>query len=734
MAKVENHRWAITEDQFAVSIRVDDAPAFFSRQLVIEPGTRAVIIDSGQSLGELAPGTYTIESFGERLKFWTRKQCTAILTRQEDIVLELDTDAFGRVLTAEQLAVQADVRMTIQLNDVALFLKNLMGARDGYSIHELEEMVLPVARQALWSATGRMSITDLTGPDVRTELNANMEQALGVSLGRYGLRFTSVQLASLFHEGYDENREESGRLWLQEDELKHREKEIEIASKEQLIELKQVERANELDTLAGNLGIDKEEADLGLRLRRAEVLSQMGKAANTEKFNQCENKSERLEIMLGFNRDQVVGLEELDTLLEGYEQRKDDREMARSHLLAKLEMERDMDLQAVAADLDHGQSIQTLDHEIDLASRVEVKENEEWRRECEKQRRESEERFVAQREDQRRGHQLAREQTDHTRDDEFSGLVHRQRIEQQAGEMAIAAAERESRIQKYELEMEAQREDNRMAMERRQREWELEIGDRESDSQLAKLRAVQEMNAEIAAQEQQHLVEMENLRENSAHQRRIEMMQTASGMSEAALIATSDGPNAQMLANLKQAEVSAEADVRKAEATAQASVVEGGKQQELLERVNQVERERADAVANAYKESMASQQQSVQQMIGALGQVGQAVAGQAQQQPQPGAPAPPPAQAPVGAAWYVVVNGQTTGPFNDAQIQQQIAAGQVGATTQVSRAGQQTWQEAGACPELSSLLVTYAPPPPPPPAPPIPPAPPAAPSDPPANA
>ena len=708
MAKVENNRWAVTDDQFAVSIRIEDVSVFFSRQLVIEPGTRAVIIDSGQSLGELSPGTYTIESFAERLKFWSRKQCTAILTREEDVVLELDTDYLGRVLTAEQLAVNAEIRLTIQLNDVSLFLKNLMGPREGYDISELEQMIVPVAKQALWSAAGRMSITELTGPDVRDELNANMEQALGVSLSRYGLRFTSVQLAELYHEGYDENREETGRLWLQADTLKHREQEIEIASQERLIELKQVERTNELDTLADNLGVDKEEGDVRVRLRRAEVLAQMGKAANTEKFNQCENKAERLKIMLGFNRDQVVGLEELDVLLEGYEERKDDRAEARSHLLARLEMEREMDLQAVAADLDHHQSIQTLDHEIALAGRVEVQENEDWRRECEKQRRESEQRFATQQEELRRGHTLAREQSTELRDDEWTGLLHQQRVERQSGEMQLAALERETRIQKYQLELASQSDESRHVMERRQKEWELEIDDRESDSQLARLRAVQEMNAEIAEREQRNRVELETLREDASNRRTLDRMQMAGGMNAEALIATADADNAAMLADLK-----------KTEATAQAAGTQSGQQQEMLERLSDVERDKADAIASAYKEAMQSQQQNVQQMIGALGQMGQAAAGVTPQQPQvAAAPIPPPPQASVGAAWYVAVDGQQTGPFTDAEVQQQIAAGQINATTQVIRQGEQAWQDAGGCPALSSLLATYAPPPPPPPPPP----------------
>ena len=91
---------------------------------------------------------------------------------------------------------------------------------------------------------------------------------------------------------------------------------------------------------------------------------------------------------------------------------------------------------------------------------------------------------------------------------------------------------------------------------------------------------------------------------------------------------------------------------------------------QMLERLSDAEREKADAIASAYKDAMQSQQQNVQQMIGALGQMGQAAAGATPQQPQlAAAPIPPPPQASVGAAWYVAVDGQQTGPFTDAEVQ-----------------------------------------------------------------
>ncbi|MEO2024222.1 MAG: hypothetical protein ABGX05_20520, partial [Pirellulaceae bacterium] len=79
--KQQDHRWRIDESEFANCKRIEDVKRFFgSRQLVIDPGTRALLVDNGQNLGEVGPGTYTLKSFCEMLRFWKRKQSVAILT------------------------------------------------------------------------------------------------------------------------------------------------------------------------------------------------------------------------------------------------------------------------------------------------------------------------------------------------------------------------------------------------------------------------------------------------------------------------------------------------------------------------------------------------------------------------------------------------------------------------------------------------------------------------------
>ncbi|MFZ5949638.1 MAG: SPFH domain-containing protein [Candidatus Rifleibacteriota bacterium] len=73
---------------------------------------------------------------------------------------------------------------------------------------------------------------------------------------------------------------------------------------------------------------------------------------------------------------------------------------------------------------------------------------------------------------------------------------------------------------------------------------------------------------------------------------------------------------------------------------------------------------------------------------------------------------PPPL--PGGAQWHVAVNGQTQGPFSQADLQNMAANGQLTPATMVWTAGQDGWKKAAEVPGLSGLFAHTPPPPPPP--------------------
>jgi len=81
------------------------------------------------------------------------------------------------------------------------------------------------------------------------------------------------------------------------------------------------------------------------------------------------------------------------------------------------------------------------------------------------------------------------------------------------------------------------------------------------------------------------------------------------------------------------------------------------------------------------------------------------MAGQPIQQP------PPPPQ----TQYNVSVNGQSTGPFGFAQLQEMARNGQLVATTYVWKPGMENWNMAGNLPDLAEILAAVQPPPPPPP-------------------
>jgi membrane protease subunit (stomatin/prohibitin family) len=87
-------------------------------------------------------------------------------------------------------------------------------------------------------------------------------------------------------------------------------------------------------------------------------------------------------------------------------------------------------------------------------------------------------------------------------------------------------------------------------------------------------------------------------------------------------------------------------------------------------------------------------------------------AGQPIQQP------PPPPQ----IQYHVSVNGQSTGPFGLAQLQEMARNGQLLVSSHVWKPGMANWDTAGNVPDLAALLAAARPPMPPPPPPPFPPA------------
>ncbi|MDG2219811.1 MAG: SPFH domain-containing protein, partial [Rubripirellula sp.] len=428
-AEVDRYRWKVEDDQFAASFVVDDFPGFFRQDVIVEPGTRALLVADGQFIGEVPPGTYTLKGMRDKLKFLTTKQATVILTRQEDFPLQTPSSRIANtkpllVSTKESLSVSASIRVTVQIDDVAMFHRNLMGANIVYTTLNLEEHLRPLLQQSLWESVSRFSITELTTPEVREQMDAAMEHALSVSLKRYGLRFIQVQLVAIRHKEYEHHREKDGQRWLHKADLEQREAD------------------NDLEILAENIEIDHHEAKLETKKRRIGLQNELLEAVRSKAFDQVAHKEELANFLQERNKGKLLRKEELDELVEGYDNRKDDREAARQHLLATLSLQRRYDQEALRDDLRHALRLKRLEHEISLTEQVESKDNLLWRQQVDKDRREAEHRYELHDKKLTQRRIWIVQEAEHKREDQWEDLIHQDRVQQQEDEMEFARAER----------------------------------------------------------------------------------------------------------------------------------------------------------------------------------------------------------------------------------------------------------------------------------------------------
>jgi len=99
------------------------------------------------------------------------------------------------------------------------------------------------------------------------------------------------------------------------------------------------------------------------------------------------------------------------------------------------------------------------------------------------------------------------------------------------------------------------------------------------------------------------------------------------------------------------------------------------------------------------------------QMVGSFG--GQQAAPTQQQYAAPPPMAGPP-PIPQAVAFFAVVNGQQTGPFNDAALRQMVQQQQFSPETLVWKQGMPAWTKAGQVAELGAIFASAGPPPVPP--------------------
>lgn len=687
---LEHDRWSVSKTDFSAKVMIPDLNGFFgrlpkNRTLVIEPGTRALVIDDGLLIGEIPAGSYTLESFLERLQFWRKKQATIFLTRCEDVPVESRADS---VPCLDGVCFDIRYRWTVQINDVLPFLLNLMGAMESVSVVELENLLKPIVGQAVYSTVGQSSFDDVRNAGFVSRLADGVRSRIDLKLERYGLKFIDLQSAECV--GQDGGlQERTGEMWL-------------------------ASRETQLLRAASQIESEQLAAQLNGTQSKVPLRKQLRDAVSTDALNKLQSQDDFDRLVAVIDKDRLLRREERESLVAVYEERKGDRNQLREHLLATMEIHREQELDELRTEMDFAVRTKSLEKQIELSRLSQTKDAQDWRHELEREKEDAAHRRQQKMESVKGRWERIRAAGQQKREELWASLVHQQRTEDVRTEMELAKANRNRQVALIQSELTTRLDADKLEIQKRQQEWDLEFSDKKSVSQLDRLQRIQDMNAQFAERQHKLRLELENLQADGTHKREMDRLSAMSGLSTEALIATAGTQNAALLVDLKKHEASQEATNAQAQTVAANQL--NDERLAMYERMNSTEKAKADAIAEAYKLAMTSQQATVQQLV--IGQT------------QPALPftrsaaLPPPLAAaprlmPSMETWYVSLNGQQSQPLQLSQVQQYIQAGHVTAATMVWKTGLPNWIPASQVTELAQYLGGgLAAPPPMPPTPP----------------
>ena len=557
MTELHDNRWLAGDDEFAVRVEIDDVPGFFKKNLTIEPGTRAIMLERGQSIGEVRPGQYTLQSLVDRLSFWTRKSIVAILTREGEVPLDLSCTGLA---TSESLAVDVDIRLSIQLDDVALFQKNLLASKNSLTLNDLKRIVSPLVEQSLRETISGMSIADLTGRQARTDLEMCVSQALGIALIRNGLKFTQVQTLSVSHPEYDKLQKRTGTLFLQRLGYEHDQAAADLAVSELLAQIKRQEKTNDLEVLAQQVAADRMEGDLAVRLRRIGIYKQMREAARAGQFDRIQSDAEVDKFLLQADKERLLRADEFATLKATLADQSSDRAAVRAQLLKKLDLEQQAELQAVRVDLEFAHKRKTRQHEIALAELNDSEESRQWKKNLQREIDLAEHRRNEELKQAESDRKRAKEFADGGRDDEWQEVLHVQRVARVKGEIEVSQAERGQRIALILDETHKSEQLSKIEIDHRRDLLAEEMKSLALGRQSEKIDLVGKLSAmnEAANRAQHELVlaakqkdaELEALKTDRISKARIDFINSIRDLNDSALIVAADSDKAAILADV----------------------------------------------------------------------------------------------------------------------------------------------------------------------------------------
>ncbi len=372
VADVQRNRWARRPDEFAVRVVVDDLQGLLRRGLNVEMGTNAMILEHGATHGIMPPGLYTMDNILLRARDWITGAIPAHVTALLVDVTPADLEFhLGGRFTSDPLPIGLTLRLQVDIGDPGKFVVNMLSSRERLSKEDVRQYLYPeiIAVADRWLR--QHSLQELADdPSQLARLEIALEEALRTTFAQSGLHFIQVRTAELNLEPFEAiqgkyadanllDKDMAADKIMAEVKLRKAEQEtgLDLESQARLEDLRKEydlrraetnldfqRRYQEVQKNTDLLTLADETRKVELEERRVELYQRMRQAVLSDRMNDVRSTADFERFMDEIDREKLLREHERQELLRTWDEEKQDHERARTHLLARLDLEQGYEL------------------------------------------------------------------------------------------------------------------------------------------------------------------------------------------------------------------------------------------------------------------------------------------------------------------------------------------------------------------------------------------------------
>jgi ribosomal protein L40E len=355
--RISQNRWVAGENDFAVRVDVDDLEGSLKRGINVEAGVNAMLLENGANVGLVPPGGYVLTSFNQRFGNLFRaglpKQLTILLVKVTPTDLNFALDG---IFSKDPLRIGVSVKLQAEIQDPAKFLINVLKGRERFTAEDLRQYLYPEVAGIVDGWVRRHTVQELADDlTLKAKLELALDEALRRTFMQSGLRFLQIRAVELNLEIIDRINGIKSDYALQ------------IGETEALAEGRKrlVDVQHELDLV----GLAEETAKVELEERKVELYARMRTAANADKMNEIRSENDFKAFLKEIDRQELLDEKEQNELLRTWQEEAEDHELARRHLIAKLEVEQSYELRVAELKSRTDLTASELDFEMEIESK-----------------------------------------------------------------------------------------------------------------------------------------------------------------------------------------------------------------------------------------------------------------------------------------------------------------------------------------------------------------------------